>query len=133
LNTIPSVMTKVMQLLLVHKFRRAPFGGGKHWKGLKETLRLFLREATNHHPLLDMYGEAICRDHGVSFLGPSQVVALVRQMLGYHMGPKVEMRRWFTFWDAGWVIDRLWHTMLLAIIAWYGMNGEDAFEVMDNA
>jgi hypothetical protein len=132
LGTNRTVLTSVLQTLLVHKFRRAPFGGGKHWKGLKETLQLFLGEAGSSHPFLDMYGEAIARDHDVPFMSANQVVVLLREVLTHHMGPKVEMRRWFTFWDAGWVIDRLWHSMLLAIVAWYGMNGEDAWEVMDN-
>jgi len=136
-NAIGSVrpaLAATLQTLVVHKFRRAPYGGGKHWKGLKETLSVFLREATGSHPMIDLFAEDICRDHRQAWTqSPSQVLGLLGKMLEVPMGPKVEMRRWFTYWDAGWVLDKLWHSMLFSLVVWYGMNGEDAWEVCAQA
>ena len=136
-NAIGSVrpaLAATLQTLVVHKFRRAPYGGGKHWKGLKETLSVFLREATGSHPMIDLFAEDICRDHRQAWTqSPRQVLGLLGKMLEVPMGPKVEMRRWFTYWDAGWVLDKLWHSMLFSLVVWYGMNCEDAWEVCAQA
>ena len=128
LATVRPVLASTLQVLLVHKFRRAPYGGGKHWKGLRETLEAFLDDAAGMHPLLELLGPSIADDHRQPYHCTEQVVELLKSMLRVPMGPKVEMRRWFTFWDAGWTLDKLWHSMLLALIVWYGMNGEDAWE-----
>jgi len=128
LATVRPVLASTLQVLLVHKFRRAPYGGGKHWKGLRETLEAFLGDAAGGHPLLELLGPSIADDHRQPYHCTEQVVELLKSMLRVPMGPKVEMRRWFTFWDAGWTLDKLWHSMLLALIVWYGMNGEDAWE-----
>ena len=39
----------------------------------------------------------------------------------------MEMRRWFTFYDAGETIDRLWHTMLLALVVWFLAQNKDSY------
>ena len=45
------VMSSVLEILVVHKLCRAPYGGGKFWKGLKEVLAAFLKTAGPSHPL----------------------------------------------------------------------------------
>ena len=54
LRKVPAVLASTLQVLLVHKYRRAPYGGGKFWKGLKESLRAFLASASDDHPLLQL-------------------------------------------------------------------------------
>ncbi len=39
----------------------------------------------------------------------------------------MEMRRWFTFFDAGYQLNALWHSMLLALILQCLMCGEDPY------
>ena len=39
LRTIPTVMKSVWMVHILHKFRRAPHGGGKFWRSLKECLK----------------------------------------------------------------------------------------------
>ena len=85
-------------------------------------------DAAGMHPLLELLGPSIADDRRQPYRCTEQVVELLKSMLRVPMGPKVEMRRWLTFWDAGWTLDKLWHSMLLALIVWYGMNGEDAWE-----
>ena len=47
------------------------------------------------------------------------------------MGQRVEMRRWFTFWKAGWDLDKIWHTLLCSMIAQFVMEGQDPwFEIL---
>ena len=58
-----------------------------------------------------------------------QVWQLLQQLKHEPVGPKVQMRRWFTIWDAGWGVDRLWHTMLFALVMSYALDGIDAFHL----
>ena len=85
-------MSSTMQVVLVHKFRRAPYGGGKFWSGLKQVLTAFLDSADARHPLLELLGESIARDHGLE--GIEDPRPWLRQMLLLPLGPKVQMRRW---------------------------------------
>ena len=121
------VMSSVLEILVVHKFRRAPYGGGKFWKGLKEVLAAFLKTAAPSHPLLELLGDSIRRDHGKS--ETASVTGLANEMLHMPIGPKVQMRRWWTFYDAGLVLDRIWHTMLLALQVWCYARGLEPSEV----
>ena len=61
--------------------------------------------------------------------GQEDVITLCEQMLALPLGPKVEVRRWFTFYDAGGLLDRVWHSMLLALFVWYLADGKDPEEV----
>ena len=45
------------------------------------------------------------------------------------MGGQVEMRRWWSKWDAGDAVDKSWHTILLALIADRLMHNLDPFKV----
>ena len=89
----------MLAIMVAHKFRRAPYGGGKFWASLKGSLRVFLDQAGPEHPLLQLLGPSIARDHGESTT--ENVEGHLRRMLTMPLGPKVEMRRWFTFYDAG--------------------------------
>ena len=122
------MLSSVMQVLVVHKFRRAPYGGGRFWKGLKEVLAAFLEHAHIDHPLFQMFGDSICRDHGVA--AGSDVRKLASKMLSMPLGPKVQMRRWYTFYDAALDLDPIWHTMLLAMWVWYLSDGQDPRKIV---
>ena len=133
LKAVRPVLDSTLQTLLVHKFRRAPFGSGKFWNGLKETLRTFLDAVrTIRHPMIQLLAENIANDHGLplgSCDNPKALMTAMRLMINAPIGPKVEMRRWFTFFDAGENLDKYWHTMLLALMVWYAASGLDAWKV----
>ncbi len=102
---------------------------------MKETLGVVLENSDSNRMLIETFAESIARDHQMESesLDREGLFALMRQMLESPMGPKVEMRRWYTFWDAGWTLDTHWHTMLLALVAEYAMRGQDAWAVAQEA
>ena len=102
--------------------------GERFWKGLKEVLAAFLEHAHIDHPLFQMFGDSICRDHGVA--AGSDVRKLASKMLSMPLGPKVQMRRWYTFYDAALDLDPIWHTMLLAMWVWYLSDGQDPRKIV---
>ena len=123
-----NILASTMQITIVHKFRRAPYGGGKMWKGLKEVLEVFLRQASEDHPLLQRFGPSIADDHGGG--EGRDVRSLAKFMLTLPLGPKVQLRRWYTLYDAGRTLSKIWHTMLLALFVWYYALGEDPEKIM---
>jgi hypothetical protein len=61
LRGVPAVLRSTMDTLLIHKFRRAPYGGGRFWMGCKQMLSV-LAMSDGIHPLCAMFAEAIARD-----------------------------------------------------------------------
>eukprot|EP00969_Alexandrium_andersonii_P341515 15096095-Alexandrium_andersonii.AAC.1 len=122
-----------MQGLCVHKYRRAPYGTGRFWSALKEALEAFLSVADSQHPLVERFGAAIAADHGlapdVATSDPAALWRAMRTMLHDRLGPKVEMRRWFTIAVADDGLDKRWHTMLLALVVDLALSGQDAWEL----
>ena len=86
LRAVPAVISSTLQVMIVHKFRRAPFGGGGFWSSLKEVLKVFLDTAQDDHPLFDALGESITNDHGAP--AATDVRQLARSMLQLPLGPK---------------------------------------------
>ena len=127
LRGVPEVLASTSQVLLVHKFRRAPYGGGKFWSAAREVLREFLRVAQAQHPLLEWLGESIARDYGEP--PSSDCRPLLRRMLDLPMGPIVQMRRWWTEYGAGLTLDKIWHSFLVAMIVWYTALGQDPWKI----
>ena len=39
------------------------------------------------------------------------------------------MRRWWTFYDAGRALDKIWHTMLMGLMVWFYVEGQDPYAV----
>ena len=120
-----------MQVLLLHKFRRAPYGGGRFWNGLKQVLAMFLEAAHREHPLFELLGESICNDYGTTLAANNDDCRpLLKLLLAEAKGPRVECRRWFTIYDAGRRLVKLWHSMLLAMMVWFLAEGNDPWAVM---
>ena len=132
-----STLATVFDILCLHKFRRAPYGSGRFWNSLKETWCMLLARAGGANcPVVDSFMEAIARDVGLPLSALSEPGAfdpMVRRVLRAPIGPKVEMRRWFTFMDAGPDLDRAWHTMLVALIVEFWLEGADPWEVAAKA
>ena len=61
-----AVLATTMDILTVHKGRRAPFGGGRFWNEAKETLRALLANPEQNRHLFELYGASIARDHDQS-------------------------------------------------------------------
>ena len=129
LKSTSGVLNVVFNHLLIHRWRRAPWGSGKFWKEQKETMELFIENCKHTHPIFEHMMQGIATDHGVEGAPAEQVWQLLQQFKHEPMGPKVQMRRWFTIWDAGWGVDRLWHTMLFALVMSYALDGTDAFHL----
>ena len=130
IKSVRRVLEGVFCLLALHRYRRAPYGTGRFWSSLKETLGLLLASSTHEHPMFDMFFEPIARDH-VKSCSRQQAFQLLSGMLTAPLGPLVQLRRWFTLWDAGWGLDSLWHTMLFSMIAEYAMHGVDAWKLAE--
>ena len=117
----------------IAKFRRGPYGSGRFWSELKESLKLFLTHVkTPNHPLVQLLKEAICSDHGLTSVDVSwdALKHVMEKMLVDVLGPGVEFRRWWSVYDSVDHCMPLWHTMLLALMAHCCMNGEDPFQIL---
>ena len=86
--------------------------------------------------IIRAFMEAIARDMGrprAALSEPGAFVPMVRWLLSAPIGQKVEMRRWFTFLDAGPDLDKAWHTMLVALIVEFFLEGANPWEVAAQA
>ena len=131
------VIAATLDIITVHKWRRAPYGGGRFWNEAKEALTVLLSSAGENHDLFQAYAAAIANDHREA---PELVVCdhgrlkdLMRTMLSLPMGQRVEMRRWFTYHNAGWTLDKVWHTMLEALLALFCIEGKDPWKAITDA
>lgn len=91
LRSVPYVFQMAADILLLHKWRRAPFGGGRFWKQAKETLLLLVQHVRENHPLLELYKEAIARDMGrplEDFDEPGCLKACIKDVLRVPVGQK---------------------------------------------
>lgn len=59
------------------------------------------------------------------------MLASNRDCLDEPIGIKVEMRRWYTYYDAGRQFHKLWHTLLLALLAQCLLDGENPWHTTD--
>ena len=123
------ILDSILKQLVVHKWRRAPFGSGKFWRSLQESLEVVLDNCHSSHPVFDFLYDSICADVDSEVVTHSQAWKILRSTKGAPLGPKVQMRRWFTIWDAGWSLDELWHSMLYGLVTTYAMDNIDAFKL----
>ena len=130
----PTTLASTMDIMLVHKYRRAPYGGGTFWKQALEALEALLNCADANHDLLQTYATSILRDHEVPAEAVGSSLTQVQDLMGYmakmSMGQRVEMRRWFTYQKAGWDLVRIWHTLLVSLIAQLAMEGQNPWAIM---
>ena len=61
-RVVPQVFSSVMAVLVVHRFRRAPFGGCKFWQELVEIAKIFQPPANLDHPLFEQFLGCIADD-----------------------------------------------------------------------
>ena len=97
---------------------------------------LLTRAGGANCPIVNVFMEAIARDVGLPMSAlsePGAFDAMVRQVLRAPIGQKVDMHRWFTFVDAGPDLDRAWHTMLVALIVEFWLEGANPWEVAAKA
>ena len=137
LRGVPAVMQSVLDVITVHKWRRAPYGGGRFWGEAKEALSVLIDSADLNHELLLSFAASIANDHGqppqLVTADPAQVKVLLRVMLNMPMQARVEMRRWFTYHTAGWTLDQIWHSLLLAMITLFCIEGKDPWQAIADA
>ena len=90
-----------LMTLMVHKLRRGPCGTGKMWGELCEAMELLLKYPARNNDLISRYSEAILNDRGrPTESGMTAVLSALAEMLAEGKGPVVQMRRWFTIYDA---------------------------------
>ena len=106
-----------MMIMLVHKIRRAPVGSGRFWSEFQEALTSLLEHHSENRELIERYAPFIANDRGESlnsnYCDVLQMMSLMQQE---GKGPIVQLRRWFTNYDASELLDKVWHTLLVALI-----------------
>ena len=139
LRANPQTIRSTMEIMMIHKYRRAPYGRGKFWSEAKEALDALLQQSSNiyAHELIRTYAISIVRDHwdhehppGLADDLPA-LKALMGEMSTMHMGRRVEMRRWLSYQQAGWDLVKIWHTLLVALIAQTAAAGKDPWAIMN--
>ena len=101
LKSVRPIMMMQMMTLIVHKMRRGPCGTGKMWGELCESMDLLTKHPARNAALIERYSDAILNDRGLPRESSmSTVIDAMRQMLVEGKGPVVQMRRWFTIFDA---------------------------------
>ena len=130
LKAVPRVLKAVLDILVVFKWRRAPYGGGRFWRECRQTLQHILDNVGVHHPVIEMFSASIARDVGVppELLESSPEHLRHEAIVHLPIGAKVEMRRWFTFLDGSEGLDRYWHGALLSLVTPCLLDGVDPWE-----
>ena len=130
LRGAPAVMTAALRGVTVAHFRRGPFGSGKFWSELKDTLILFLRRATLGNPVIQIFAEDIAKDHGrqSADLSWGELKRRIEVMLVDKIGPVVQLRRWWSVYDAVEHLIVIWHTMFMSLVQ-FAMKGVDAWKL----
>lgn len=99
----------------------------------KEALETVLEDTPTAIHFLEAFGAAVACDWGrseeVAGGDPQVVRDLLHRFLHEPIGPKVEMRRWFSFYDAGASVNQHWHALLLGLVAAYAVEGVDAWKL----
>lgn len=126
MKAVPCAFKVIQAVLLLHKYRRAPFGGGKFWKQAVLTITVLTHGGQRLHPLLEAFAHDIAEDLEVppALLGPSQCL----QAMTAKIGPKVEMRRWWSHYDASLDLLKVWHLLLVALVAQERAAGRDPLQ-----
>lgn len=100
LRGVPRVFELSTDVLLIHKWRRAPFGSGRFFKEVRECLAVLHSTVGEGHPLLEAHLPAIARDMQVSndeLASPGAMMAAIEAMLSKGVGAKAWMcleKRW---------------------------------------
>ena len=102
---------------------------------VQEALSALLDCAEQNRHLFDLFGASIAHDHGVSpeLVTLAKVKELVGRMLKTRIGSRVEMRRWFTYCDAAFLLPSIWHTLLLGLIVQMSLEGKNPWAIMRDA
>lgn len=106
LRSVPGLMTHVLDHMVLNKVRRAPYGGGRVFKEAKETVALLLTRESFCQSLIEPLLPSIANDHHVDADWGS-VKQVLHNFLRTALGPRVEMRRWFTYIDCVPRLDRI--------------------------
>eukprot|EP00972_Heterocapsa_arctica_P063587 9384598-Heterocapsa_arctica.AAC.1 len=80
-------------VLLVHKYRRAPLGGGKFLRQARVALRLCLQPKTVGFELFERYLPMVARELDMGSTDAKAVAAKALGLMLERTGSKVEMRR----------------------------------------
>ena len=98
---VPRIMQVVLDLLVVFKFRRAPYGGGRFWRETIQTISLLDKEVGAQHILIEQLRDEICSDIGLPVAAAESNPQLLRQHfnkvsklpIGWHRHRKVSGER----------------------------------------
>ena len=125
MKATPVVWRMVQAVLLVHKYRRAPFGGGKFWAQAVGSLTAMTSNGTSLHPVLEPFLSSIATELGVPVgLLMDEPHRLLAGM-ACPCGPKVELRRWWTHYDASAGLLPMWHLLLASLLGQYLAEGRN--------
>ncbi len=128
---VKRAMQAAMSTLLVHKFRRGPWGSGRFMRELRETMQI-VRHRGYGHPILVDFLPQIARDCDLCAEDLQDDPSTLRRILDHFIlsghCQRVETRRLWTPYDANIVLDGLWHTLLVALCMYFYMNGVDPFQ-----
>ena len=134
LRSVPRVIAGVYDIQIVHKWTRAPHGTGRFRRAALEALEVLLDNADENHELIMAYGAAIARDHQLppeAVVGKKgEILRLLEKATQAPMSQRVEMRRWFTFYEAGWPLLQMWHSLLLALLAEFAFDGKNPWDII---
>ena len=107
-----------LDALVVHKYKRAPFGTRKFWRQAKETCELLLTNL--NHQVIHMFLPAVADDLQLPLAtlqskGNLQKHLKKKNFIGSGLGQRVE-RRWWTLWEGNRVLDKHWHILLICLV-----------------
>ncbi len=132
LRGIKTSMSCAMNTLLIHKFRRGPWGSGRFMREMRETLQIVRHQGLGHPMLLDFLPQ-IARDNNLDPDELQSTPGRLRRLLDAFISSghcqRVETRRWWTLWGANLVLDGWWHVLLCSLCIYFFLNGVDPFEL----
>ena len=115
---VPFVLRSYQDIMLLHKWRRAPHGTGRFWSEVQSCLKAIIHYEDDDAELLQAYGPSVARDHNISADAvtndPAKLRALLQTAVDAEMGHPASFRRWRTYALGGVVLDKLWHSAILS-------------------
>ena len=113
----------ILLTTMVFNIPYGPWEGGHWWGKMVGAMAAYVARAGYTSPLFSALYELICKDQNITPSGTTQHRQMIFDSLMTgeaftQKGPRVALKRWFSWIDSFKFADKCWHSRLLGLIMW---------------